>query len=84
MFIYDTLIENAMIIVVDLSEIPEAYVGTAVTLLGEDGDEWISAQEISDWGDSVSGEVTAAISPRVPRVYISKGEQVNDTEKYVK
>ena len=59
---------------IDLTDLPEAGVGQSVTLLGEDGEEWISAQEISDWGESVSGEVTAAISGRVPRIYVSKGE----------
>ena len=56
---------------IDLTDVKEAEVGTCVTLLGTDGDEWISAQEISAWGESVSGEVTAAISARVPRIYIS-------------
>ena len=59
---------------IDLTALPEAEVGQTVTLLGEDGAEWISAQEISDWGESVSGEVTAAISGRVPRIYVTKGE----------
>ncbi|MBR2354002.1 MAG: alanine racemase [Clostridia bacterium] len=57
---------------IDLSDIPSAQLGEAVTLLGKDGDEWISAQEISEWGESVSGEVTAAISHRVPRIYENK------------
>lgn len=59
---------------IDLTDLPAADVGETVTLLGEDGAEWISAQEISDWGESVSGEVTAAISARVPRIYVTKGE----------
>ena len=55
---------------VDLTNFESITVGEEVTLLGRDRDEWISTQEISDWGESVSGEVTAAISPRVPRIYI--------------
>ena len=59
---------------IDLTALPSANVGETVTLLGEDGGKWISAQEISAWGESVSGEVTAAISGRVPRIYVENNK----------
>ena len=55
---------------IDLTDAPDAGVGTEVILLGRDGENTVSAQEISELGQSVSGEVTCTISPRVPRIYI--------------
>lgn len=53
---------------VDLTDV-DAKVGDEAILLGTDGVNTISAQELMRYGESVSGEVTAAISPRVKRVY---------------
>ncbi len=55
--------------VVDLSEISGVTVGAPVILLGSDGSECISPLDLSKYGDSVCGEVTCAISKRVPRIY---------------
>lgn len=52
----------------DLTDV-DAKVGDEVILLGTDGVNTISAQELMQYGESVSGEVTAAISPRVKRIY---------------
>lgn len=54
---------------IDLTEV-DAKVGDEVILLGSDGVNTISAQELMQFGESVSGEVTAAISQRVKRIYI--------------
>lgn len=52
----------------DLTDV-DAKVGDEVILLGTDGVNSISAQELMQYGESVSGEVTAAISQRVKRIY---------------
>ncbi len=57
--------------IVDVTDLPEAEVGSEAVLLGDVGDERVSAQELSAIGESVSGEVTCMISPRVPRIYIN-------------
>lgn len=54
---------------IDITDAPDAQIGSEVILLGSDGVHSVSAQELSQWGESVSGEVTAAISARVPRIY---------------
>lgn len=54
---------------IDLTDIPAPEVGMEVILLGSDGENRISAQKLSAFGESVSGEVTCTISPRVPRIY---------------
>lgn len=59
---------------VDVTDIPEAKVGDVVTLMGHDGDEFISAEEIgATVGNSFHYEVICDISKRVPRVYYRDG-----------
>ena len=55
---------------IDVTEIENVKPGDSVILLGSDGKNFISAQEISERCESVSGEVTCAISPRVRRIVI--------------
>jgi alanine racemase len=43
--------------------------GEVATLLGSDGDESISAEEIADQVGTINYEVTARIPSRVPRIY---------------
>lgn len=60
---------------IDLTGVEDIKPGMPVIMLGTDGDCWISAQQLSQFGESVSGEVTCVISNRVPRIYESlKGE----------
>lgn len=62
---------------VDVTDIPEAKVGSVVTLMGKDGDDRISAEEIgATVGNSFHYEVVCDISKRVPRVYYRDGKVV--------
>ena len=62
---------------VDVTDIPEAKQGDVVTLLGKDGEEFISAEEIgATVGNSFHYEVVCDISKRVPRIYYRNGEIV--------
>ena len=56
-------------IMVDVTDIPGAQAGDEVVLLGRQGEEEISAQEMADWLGTISYEVLLAPSVRVPRVY---------------
>lgn len=58
---------------VDVTDVPEPAVSDPVILLGSDGKNLISAQQLAQFGQSVSGEVTCVISNRVVRIY-QKGE----------
>ena len=58
--------------VVDLTDVANPQVGMEVVLLGNDGCNQVTALELSQYGESVSGEVTCVISNRVPRIYINK------------
>ena len=46
------------------------------TLLGEHGEDRITAFEVAQWGNTISHEVTAAMSGRLPRVYYAAAEAV--------
>ncbi|MBK9306322.1 MAG: alanine racemase [Nitrospira sp.] len=56
---------------VDVTEIEDIAVGDEVVLIGEQGTERITAQDIADWSDTISYEVLCAISPKIPRCYRS-------------
>ena len=59
---------------VDVTDIPEAKQGDTVTLMGRDGEEFISAEEIgATVGNSFHYEVVCDIGRRVPRVYYRDG-----------
>ena len=59
---------------VDVTDIPEAVQGDVVTLMGRDGAEFISAEEIgATVGNSFHYEVVCDIGRRVPRVYYRDG-----------
>ncbi|MCW5198538.1 alanine racemase, partial [Desulfobulbus sp. F3] len=50
----------------------EAYNGDEVVLIGKQGDEAITANEIADLLGTISYEVLTSISNRVPRIFIQK------------
>ena len=60
----------------DVTEIDNVKKGDEVTLLGRDGDEFISIEEMGDLCGRFSYEFACDISPRVPRVYIKDGKEV--------
>lgn len=54
----------------------EIPVGTIVTLIGRDQDEFISVDELAEYLDTINYEVPCLISNRVPRVYIKEGKPI--------
>jgi alanine racemase len=56
-------------ILVQLDEVPEAGEGAQVVLLGRQGEERISAEEIAQRWGTINYEVVCGIGRRVPRVY---------------
>jgi alanine racemase len=47
-----------------------AYNGDEVVLLGRDGDEVISCEDLAEWAGTIPYEVLTNINTRVPRVYV--------------
>jgi alanine racemase len=52
---------------IDVSAIPGVRRGDPVVLIGSQGDQAISADEVAGWLGTISYEVVATILPRVPR-----------------
>ena len=44
--------------------------GDDVLLFGKDGDNILPVQEVADWMQTITYEVTCALSRRVPRIYL--------------
>ncbi len=59
---------------VDISEIPEAMDGDKVTLLGMDGTERITAEELGELSGRFNYEFVCDLGKRIPRVYIQHDE----------
>jgi alanine racemase len=58
---------------VDLSDIPDVAVDDEVVIIGRQGEEEISADEVAGLCDTISYEILCGISARVPRLYLQQG-----------
>ena len=54
-------------LMVDVTDVSDVREGDLVTLLGADGDEAISVDDLAHWAGTVSYEILCGISKRVPR-----------------
>jgi alanine racemase len=54
---------------VDITRVGKVTAGDEVVLIGEQGDEAITAAEVAEWAGTIPWEVLTAITYRVPRVY---------------
>lgn len=66
---------------VGLEDIPEAEEGDEVTLIGRDGEEWISMEELGELSGRFNYELACNLGKRVPRVY-KKGGRITETKDY--
>ena len=62
---------------VDVTHIPGVQVGDRVTLVGADGEETITMEQISAQADSFNYEFVCGISRRVPRLYVQGGKTIH-------
>jgi len=56
-------------IMADITEVPEARIGSPVVLLGKQGEEEITAEELAQKAGTITYEILTGISERVPRIY---------------
>ena len=54
---------------VDVSRVPQVQCGDEVVLLGQQGRQEISANQLAEWAGSIPWEILTAITHRVPRLY---------------
>jgi alanine racemase len=64
---------------VDATAVPATQPGDVATLLGRDGDERVDADELATLADTISWEILAGVSARVPRLYLRGGAVVSYT-----
>lgn len=62
---------------VDITEIDNVNQGDIVTLVGKDGDEFISFEEIALLADSFHYELICNVGKRIPRIYYHNGKIVD-------
>jgi len=60
---------------VDVTDIPGCAVGDEVVLLGRQGKEYISANQIAAKAQTISYEVLCALGKRAPRIFLQKGKK---------
>jgi alanine racemase len=61
---------------VNVTNLPNVQLGDEVVLIGRQGSESITAEDIAKLLGTINYEVTCMISHRVPRVYTRNGEVV--------
>jgi alanine racemase len=57
-------------LMIDVTDVPEgdAGIGASATLIGRDGDEAITIDDVAGWAGTISYEILCGISKRVPRI----------------
>ncbi len=56
-------------IMIDITDVPEAEVGDAAVLMGSQGGERITSIDLADWAGTISYEIMTGVSARMPRTY---------------
>ncbi|MFW7382039.1 MAG: alanine racemase [Oligoflexus sp.] len=55
---------------VDISHLQHVAAGDPVTLIGADGQESISAEDLAAWSDTIHYELFTRLNPRIPRILV--------------
>lgn len=56
-------------LMVDVTDVPGAGLGDDVTLIGADGSDRITVDDLAGWAGTINYEILCGISKRVPRLY---------------
>jgi alanine racemase len=60
--------------VVNISALDGVEVGDVATLVGEDGDQRITVDEVAELAGTISYEILTGFTGRLPRVWMDDGE----------
>jgi len=55
---------------IDVTDIPEAAIGDEVVLLGQQGNDRITADDLASHTGTIAYEVLCAVGARVPRIWV--------------
>ena len=58
------------LVMIDLTDIPEAVLEDIAVLLGKDGNEIITAEMMAEWVGTINYEIVTRLSPFMPRVVV--------------
>ncbi len=58
------------LLMVDVTDLPEAGAGEPVTLLGRDGDEEVSADTLAEMAGTINYEILARLGAHIPRLVV--------------
>ena len=67
---------------VNVTDIPEVKTGDEVTLLGRDGSERITAEELGDLSHRFNYESVCDLGKRIPRVFVKDGKIVSTRDYF--
>lgn len=67
---------------VDVTDIPDAACGDLVTLIGTDGTEHISMEELGTLSGRFNYEIACCLSKRIPRVYERGGVRIGQRDYF--
>jgi alanine racemase len=54
----------------DVTDVPEVTIGDDAVLIGQQGEECITAADLAAWQETIPYEILCAIGPRVPRQHL--------------
>lgn len=60
---------------IDLTDLPDAEVGDEVTLIGQNGDQRITVDEVAIRCGTISYEILTGLGTRLPRIYLGENDQ---------
>jgi alanine racemase len=64
---------------VDVTAVPGVQPGDVATIIGRDGEERVDADELATLADTISWEILAGVTARVPRLYLRDGQVTSVT-----
>ncbi len=67
---------------IDITEIPDACEDCLVTLIGKDGEEVITMEELGNLAGRFNYELACDLGKRIPRVYYKNGEILSTKDYY--
>ena len=65
---------------INVTDVPDVKIGDEVVLIGSQGDDRISIEEVVNRIPTIPHEIFCDINRRVPRVYLKDGEIVKITQ----
>ncbi|MDO4458982.1 MAG: alanine racemase [Clostridia bacterium] len=63
-------------LMIDLGDMKDVKIGEIVTVIGNDGDECITANELAELAGTINYEIICGIGARVPRIYMENNKEV--------